>query len=175
MERLRGGGTLPAKPKFIQLMKGLVGGFLGILTLCFLGQFTAVPWLMAPFGATCVLLFAVPASPLAQPRNVILGHLITSTVGLVFLYVLGDSIIVMSLSVGIAIMLMQYFRAVHPPAGANPLVIIIAGQSMVGFDFLVTPVLIGSITLVVIASVINNYGEEARWPLYWHGISRNKG
>lgn len=81
----------------------------------------------------------------------------------------------MSLSVGIAIMLMQYFRAVHPPADANPLVIIIAGQSMVGFDFLVTPVLIGSITLVVIASVINNYGEEARWPLYWHGISRNKG
>lgn len=175
MKKLRGGGSLPPRPKFILMMKGLIGGFLGILTLCFLGKFTGSPWLMAPFGATCVLLFAVPTSPLAQPRNVIIGHLISSTVGLALLYVFGDSIIVMSLAVGIAIMLMQYFRAIHPPAGADPLVIIVAGQSMVGFDFLVTPVLIGSITLVVLASVINNYGEEGGWPLYWHGFSRNKG
>ncbi|MEJ2765224.1 HPP family protein [Photobacterium sp. MCCC 1A19761] len=175
MKKLRGGGALPPRPKLIQMMKGLVGGFLGILTLSVLGQSTGVPWLMAPFGATCVILFAAPASPLAQPRNVIAGHLITSTVGLVALYTLGDSIIVMSLAVGVAIMLMQYFRAVHPPAGANPLVIILAGQGAVGFDYLITPVLIGSVTLVAIASVINNYGEEGNWPVYWHGFSRQKG
>ena len=175
MKKLRGGGALPPKPTMIQLLKGLIGGFLGILPLSLLGQSTGVPWLMAPFGATCVILFAAPASPLAQPRNVIAGHLITSAAGLVALYSLGDSIIVMSLAVGVSIMLMQYFRSVHPPAGANPVVIILAGQSVVGFDYLVTPVLLGSITLVVIASVINNYGTEGNWPVYWHGFGRQKG
>lgn len=174
MEKLRGGGPLPPKPKFIHMMKGLVGGFLGILTLSYLGQSTGMPWLMAPFGATCVILFAAPTSPLAQPRNVIVGHLLTSAVGLVALYGFGDSIVVMSLAVGVAIMLMQFFRAVHPPAGANPLAIILAGQSVVGFDYLITPVLIGSVTLVLIASVINNYGEEGNWPVYWHGLGRQK-
>ncbi|MGO2088128.1 MAG: HPP family protein [Oceanisphaera sp.] len=154
MKRLQGGGVLPPKPTMVQLLKGLVGSSLGILVLCILGQTTEVPWLMAPFGATCVLLFAVPTSPLAQPRNVIGGHLISATVGLIALYGFGDSIMVIALAVGVATMLMQYFRAVHPPAGANPLVIILAGQSAVGFDYLLTPVLIGSVTLVAIASAV---------------------
>lgn len=172
MEKLRGGGSLPPKPILLDMIKGLVGGSLGILILSLLGLHTGVPWLMAPFGATCVLLFAVPTSPLAQPRNVILGHLITATVGLVALYLFGNSIVVMSISVGFAILLMQFFRAVHPPAGANPIVIILAGQTAVGFDFLITPVLIGSVTLVVIASVVNNYGKKSKWPIYWHGFTR---
>ncbi|MBA0216210.1 HPP family protein [Pectobacterium brasiliense] len=174
MKRLRGGGALPPKPTFIQLMKGLVGGSIGVLILSYLGQSSGVPWLMAPFGATCVILFAASASPFAQPRNVIGGHFITSAVGLIALYGFGDTLVVLSLSVGVAIMLMQYFRAVHPPAGANPLVIILAGKSAVGFEFLVTPVLLGSIVLVAIAAVINNYAEESHWPAYWHGIGQRK-
>lgn len=174
MKRLQGGGTLPPKPTMTQLLKGLVGSTLGILMVCLLGQSTGVPWLMAPFGATCVLLFAVPTSPLAQPRNVIGGHLISATVGLIALYGFGDSIIVISLAVGLATLLMQYFRAVHPPAGANPLVIMLAGQGAVGFDYLFTPVLVGSVTLVAIAAGVNNYGAAGKWPLYWHGIGRQK-
>ncbi|WP_299580035.1 HPP family protein [uncultured Microbulbifer sp.] len=174
MKKLRGGGALPPKPKLIQMIRGFIGGFTSILLLGALGHLTGTPWLMAPFGATCVLLFAAPASPLAQPRNVIAGHLITSTVGLVALYGFGDSILVMSLAVGVSIMQMQYFRAVHPPAGANPLVIILAGQDVVGFDYLLAPVLTGSIALVAVASLINNCGEETKWPVYWHGFSRRK-
>lgn len=174
MKRLQGGGALPPKPTMAQLLRGLVGSALGILTICILGQSTGEPWLMAPFGATCVLLFAVPTSPLAQPRNVIGGHLLSATVGLIALYGFGDSIMVLGLAVGIATMLMQYFRAVHPPAGANPLVIILAGQGAVGFDYLFTPVLLGSVTLVVIAALVNNYGAAGRWPVYWHGVGRHK-
>ncbi|MDC9580561.1 HPP family protein [Xenorhabdus sp. PR6a] len=174
MSKLRGGGVLPPKPDFIQLIKGLLGGFLGILVLSYLSQTTEYPWLMAPFGATCVILFAVPASPLAQPRNVIGGHLLATAVGIITLYTLGNALIVMSLSVGIAIMLMQLLRVVHPPAGANPLVIFLAGQEAVGFDFLFTPVLMGSVALVVIASFINNMGKENRWPIYWYGFTRRK-
>ncbi|CDH03367.1 HPP family protein [Xenorhabdus bovienii] len=174
MSKLRGGGGLPPKPDLVQLMKGLSGGFLGILLLSYLSQTTEYPWLMAPFGATCAILFSAPTSPLAQPRNVIGGHLLTTAVGLVALYTLGNSMIVMSLAVGIAIMLMQLFRVVHPPAGANPLVVLLAGQEAVGFDFLLTPVLTGSLALVIIASFINNIGKENCWPLYWYGFSRRK-
>ncbi|USP13302.1 HPP family protein [Vibrio gazogenes] len=175
MNKLKGGGSLPPRPSLLQLSKGLVGGTLGILCLCLLGQYSGVPWLMAPFGATCVILFAAPTSPLAQPRNVIGGHLITASVGLAALYGLGDSYIVMSVAVGVAIMAMQFLRAVHPPAGANPIVIILAGKSVVGLSFLFTPVLVGSVLLVLIASLVNNYGVKDGWPIYWHGFGKTQG
>lgn len=178
MEKLKGGGSLPPRPNAVQLLKGFVGGFIGILMLGVLGQVVGVPWLMAPFGATCVILFAAPASPFAQPRNVIAGHLISATVGLVAIYGLGESLLVMSLAVGLAIMLMQLFRAVHPPAGANPLVIFLAGKGVIGFSFLVAPVLLGSIALVLLAAIVNNSTKESSWPVYWHGFrfgKRNSG
>lgn len=175
MNKLKGGGSLPPRPSLLQLSKGLIGGTVGILCLSLLGQYSGVPWLMAPFGATCVILFAAPASPLAQPRNVICGHLIAATVGLAALYGLGDSYIVMSVAVGVSIMTMQFFRAVHPPAGANPIVIILAGKSVVGLSFLLTPVFVGSILLVAIASLVNNYGVKDGWPIYWHGFGKKQG
>lgn len=174
MKKLSGGGVLPPGPKLIHIIKGIIGGTLGIYVLSYLSQFTEEPWLIAPFGATCVLLFAVPTSPLAQPRNVIGGHFITALVGLTALYLFGDSMLVLSLAVGIAIGAMQYTRTLHPPAGANPIVIMIAGQQAVGFDFLLMPVLSGSIVLVMIASLLNNASKEERWPYYWHGFSRQK-
>lgn len=174
MKKLKGGGSLPPRPSILQLTKGLIGGTLGILSLCILGQYSGVPWLMAPFGATCVILFAASASPLAQPRNVIGGHLVSASVALVALYGFGDSYIVMSIAVGLSIMAMQFLRVVHPPAGANPIVIILAGKTVVGFTFLLTPVLVGSIMLVVIASLVNNYGAKDGWPVYWHGFAKVK-
>jgi CBS-domain-containing membrane protein len=95
-------------------------------------------------------------------------------VGIVALYGFGNSMFVISLAVGIAIMLMQFFRVVHPPAGADPLVVILAGKTAIGLSFLVTPILVGSVMLVVIATVINNWGKEGRWPVYWHGIGSAK-
>lgn len=172
MNKLKGGGALPARASWRQLGNGLVGGTAGIFMLSVLGEYTGVPWLMAPFGATCVLLFAVPASPLAQPRNVIGGHIVTAFIGILVLYVAGSSSLALALAVGLAIMLMQALRVVHPPAGANPVVIILAGKSVIGLSFLITPVLIGSVGLVIIASIVNNIGVTTPWPLYWHGIKR---
>ncbi|MCF7505156.1 MULTISPECIES: HPP family protein [Vibrio] len=171
MKKLIGGGELPPRATLSQLIKGFVGGTVGILFLCLLAEQSEVPWLMAPFGATCVLLFAVPTSPLAQPRNIIAGHFISAAVGLIALYGFGDSYLVMAMAVGSAIMLMQYFRAVHPPAGANPIVIALAGTSAVDWTFLFTPVLIGSIALVCIGAMLNNTSAQQKWPLYWVGKS----
>lgn len=173
MNKLRGGGDLPPKAKWFHLLKAFAGGFLGIYILGYLGQSTEAVWVMAPFGATCVLLFGVPTSPFAQPRNILGGYMIAATIGLVLLHVLGNSIFVMALAVGLALVLMQVFRVVHPPAGAMSF-IILAEQGEIGFDFLITPVLIGSLVLVALALIINNLGKGAGWPMYWRGNSSEK-
>ncbi|MGB0941122.1 MAG: HPP family protein [Marinomonas sp.] len=167
MGRFSGGGKLVPKPDAKAIATGFIGGFVGILSLALLTSWSNYPLLMAPFGATCVILFTAAAAPFAQPRNVIGGHFISALVGLVALYFFGQGPIVMAFAVATAIAAMQFFRAVHPPAGANPLVILMAGSA--GFDFLLLPVLLGSIVLVGVAAVINNAKADAKWPLYWIG------
>ncbi len=175
--KLSGGGSLPPRPGTTAILRGFVGGFIGIFCLAMLGSLTPYPFLMAPFGATCVILFAASALPVAQPRNVVGGHFLSAAVGFAgfYLYTLiGNDIVAMSVAVGVAIAGMQFFRVVHPPAGANPLVIIMAGVAGngYGFDFMIFPVLLGSIILVGIAAVINNIGEGQKWPIYWHGMGK---
>lgn len=103
-------------------------------------------WLMAPFGATAVLVFGVPQSPLAKPKNVIGGHMLTAMIGVVFSYYSADSAIMIGLAVGIAITLMMITKTIHPAAGANPILIIESSQS---WDFLIMPVLAGTVFIVV--------------------------
>ncbi|ELV8695527.1 HPP family protein [Vibrio fluvialis] len=103
-------------------------------------------WLMASFGATAVLVFGVPDSPLAQPKNVIFGHLITASVGLAFVHWLPVEPWSLAIATGFAISLMLVTKTTHPPAGANPLLIMLTGQS---WSFLVTPVLIGALVIVL--------------------------
>ncbi|MCX8726488.1 HPP family protein [Gilliamella sp. B2838] len=172
---LWGSEKLPNRPKLLDLFQGLLGGTLAILTLEYLTIYSGSYFIMAPFGASCVILFAVSRSPLAQPRNVIFGHLISAFVGLVFLKLFGDSIFITALAVGCAIAAMQFLRCVHPPAGANPLVILLtASQVNYDFSFLLFPVLSGSISLVIIAYVINNLLSKSKWPIYWLAILNNK-
>lgn len=166
---------LANRPKFIELIQGLLGGFMAILTLLLLTKFTDNYFIMAPFGATCVILFAVSKSPLAQPRNVIFGHLISAFIGLAFLQLFGHSIIIISLAVGCAITAMQFFRCVHPPAGANPLVILLTADKVdYGYIFLLFPVLSGAILLIIDAYIINNLFSKTKWPNYWFAILKNK-
>lgn len=164
----------PIPPKK-DLLKGLVGGTLGILTLLLLSEYSHHIWIMAPFGATCVLLFAASGSPLAQPRNVIFGHFITAFVGLICFKFFEINILTISLAVGTGIALMQLFRAVHPPAGANPLVILLTANTInYGWDFLFTPVLVGSVSLVLVAVLINSIFDGKKWPSYWLAVMKAK-
>ncbi|MFD1261547.1 HPP family protein [Entomomonas asaccharolytica] len=164
VSKVRGGGNLPDKSNYYQMIVGFIGGLLGIGCIGILGTWQDAPLLMAPFGASCVLLFAAPDSPLAQPRNVIGGHLLSSLVGIVFLKYIGVSPIELGVAVGVAIVLMQLTRTLHAPAGADPILIIMMGN--VGWSFLIIPVLMGSIVLVLIAVLVNNVGKR-KWPKYW--------
>ena len=172
---LWGSEKLPNRPKLLDLFQGLLGGTLAILTLEYLTIYSGSYFIMAPFGASCVILFAVSQSPLAQPRNVIFGHLISAFIGLIFLKLFGDSIFITALAVVCAIAAMQFLRCIHPPAGANPLVILLtASQVNYDFSFLLFPVLSGSISLVIIAYAVNNLLSKNQWPIYWLAFFNDK-
>lgn len=166
---------LPPKPLKSSLIRSLIGGTLGILVLELLALYLPAKFMMAPFGETCVLLFAVSNSPLAQPRNVIIGHMISAFVGLVVLKCFGMTLLTTALAVGLAIFLMQWARCIHPPAGANPLVILLTADKIhYDWDFLLFPVLAGSVVLVLVALLVNNVKSPKRWPEYWFPLFKTK-
>lgn len=114
-------------------------------------------WLMAPFGATAVLVFGLPDSPLAKPKNVILGHLLTALIGVLFIEFIGVYPWSLALATGLAITTMLLTKTTHPPAGANPMLIMLTEQS---WSFLVTPVLIGACSIVCFSLVLNKVREQ---------------
>jgi CBS-domain-containing membrane protein len=153
------------RARLLQAARGFVGGTLAIASMAALGHLTGSPLIIAPFGASSVLVFGAPESPFAQPRNLVLGHLLSAAVGLAVFLSFGVGAWQMGLSVGFAIAVMQLARCVHPPAGADPLVIMLSGN--VSISFLLVPVLAGVCLLLIIALLFNNLPRERRWPERW--------
>jgi len=151
-----------AAPRTI-LLAGLGGG-VATLVLFSLAQWSGLAFVMAPFGATCVLAFALPDSPLSQPRSIVGGHLIATAVGLAVGSLLGVAPWTMALAVGLAIALMLATRTTHAPAGADPLLVMLA---MPGWSFLLTPVLTGTLALVAVAFAYHRITGRRDYPKYW--------
>ena len=163
IRRLQHTGAPPAPSlKFVLLSS--VGALIVIALTAWLTVLSGIPWLMAPFGASCVLAFGLPDSPLAQPRAIIGGHLVATAVGLVVAALFGDGWMACALGVAIALAAMQLTRTVHAPAGADPLVVIIA-HAPVGY--LISPVLVGSLVVVLTAWLVNNLRSARSYPKYW--------
>lgn len=141
------------------------GGFVTIGLLGLLTEMTTVLWLMAPFGASCVLAFVLWDAPLSQPRNIIGGHFISSLVGILLYQLGGNSIWLVALGVGLAIALMHVTKTTHPPAGADPIVVMVAGC---GWEYLVSPVLIGAVAVVGVALLFNNLHKTRQYPVFWY-------
>ncbi|MFW8593486.1 HPP family protein [Cribrihabitans neustonicus] len=150
----------PRAPLFPALAAGF-GGILAIASLSLLPQQAELMLLMAPFGASCVLLFLVPASPLSQPANVIGGHAVAALIGLAANALLPDSGWAMALAVGLAITAMALLRLTHPPAGADPLVVFASDP---GLGFLLFPVISGAAVLVAMAALYHRL-SGGRYPV----------
>lgn len=162
--KMSGGNSLPNAPDLMTILLAGVGGAIAIASVAMLTDMTGTTFLMAPFGASCFLAFAAPDSPLAQPRNIIFGHLISTAVGLVALSVIGPGWMGMAVAVGLAIILMQMTGTGHAPAGADPLVVMVVAP---GWEFLMFPVLTGAIMIVLVALVFNNLRSDVQYPRYW--------
>ena len=127
-----------------------LGGMITIALLAEAGTASNLPLLIAPFGASCALVFGAPASPLAQPRNVIGGHLISTALGLLAAVLIGVPSLAMAVGVGLAIAGMLLTDTLHPPAGADPIVVVLAHAT---WSFLLTPVLAGVLSIVLMGVI----------------------
>tara|TARA_B100000945_G_C19992000_1_gene417003 strand:- start:2 stop:460 length:459 start_codon:yes stop_codon:yes gene_type:complete len=146
--------------KFKNLLKNyqnvLISSLGAFLCIFLIAYFNSVDetniWLIPPFGASLVLVMAVHDSPLAQPRNVFFGHILSASSGVLLFYLLGNSPISISLALSLAIILMMITKTIHPPAGANPIIAILGAKS---FEFVIMPVATGALFIVIFAFVYN--------------------
>lgn len=166
-KRLAGiSGSAKYQPRFAlqQILFSYIGSFIGIAALAYLTADSGYPLIAAPFGAAVVLLFAAPDSPFAQPRNCIVGNFLGGLVSLIMVHLFGSEPWVMALAVATAIKVMQLTKTLHPPGGA---VALVGVMSKAGWSFLLTPVLAGSIILVLCTVAFNNLMPGRSYPKHW--------
>ena len=134
-------------------------------TLSFLSFETSTGfWLMFSFGSTTLIVLVFHESEFAQPSNIFFGHLLGIIIGILFNELLGISFITLGLSVGLTVTLMMYFKIVHPPAAANPLIALFADVSL---NYIIFPVLVGSIVIIILSIIINKIILKRAYPKKW--------
>ena len=152
-------------PAPIDIILSFLGSFIGLSLLGVLTFHYQVPLLAASFGATLVLIFVVPDGPLSQPRNVIFGHIFSAIVGIITYYFFGLSWWSLALGTSLAITVMVLTKTTYPPGGATALFAILYKMGPI---YILTPILVGAITLVFLAIIINNLSPNKSYPRYWY-------
>ena len=148
------------------LKQSFIAGLFSIITIGILTLLTYKTefgiFLIASFGSSMVLLYGYPESPFAQPKNVFFGHLVTAIVGMFFLYLIPLPLfIIIPLAVGFGVGLMILLNVTHPPAGGNPIIVIMGSVSV---DYLLNPIISGSIIILIFAVIINRLILKKSYP-----------
>jgi CBS-domain-containing membrane protein len=154
--------------KISKKIEPLINGFSAGLVIALLALLTfEAPfgvWLVFSFGSSALILFVFHTSEFAQPKNIFFGHLISIIIGILINESIGISFISLGLSVGICVSVMMYLKIVHPPAAANPLIALFADVS---YDFILFPIVTGSIMLILISFLINRFVLGREYPKKW--------
>ena len=120
-------------------------------------------FLITSFGSSMVLLYGYPESSFSQPKNIFFGHLLTSVIGIIFLYAVPLPILLLiPFAVGFSIFLMILTKVVHPPAGANPIIVIMGSVSL---DYIINPIIIGSLIILAFGIILNRLILKKKYPL----------
>ncbi|GAB2774403.1 HPP family protein [Rhabdobacter roseus] len=157
-----------------------IGSFLGLSLIGVLNTDILSPndnlFLIGSFGATAVLLYGIINSPLAQPRNLVGGHVLSALVGVTVCHLMPDLVwLASALSVSLSIVLMQITKTLHPPGGATALIASIGSEKIraLGYWYVLSPVLSGVLILLLVALVCNNlspqrsYPKNKNWYKFW--------
>jgi CBS-domain-containing membrane protein len=159
-----------------------VGSFVGVALIGLLNSYYLEVsdnlFLVGSFGATSVLIYGVINSPLAQPRNLIGGHLISAFVGVTINLLVDEIWLASALAVSISIVLMQITKTLHPPGGATALIAIIGSSKItsLGYLYIVSPIFSGVLVLFIVALIFNNITAHRSYPLNkgWYKIWKRK-
>ena len=150
--------------KFEPILAGVFAAvIIGILSYLSFETSTGF-WLMFSFGSTTLIVLVFYESEFAQPSNIFFGHLLSIIIGILFNKFAGMSFISLGLSVGVATTLMMYFRIIHPPAAANPLIAMFADVSL---NYILFPVIIGSVSIILLSLIFNRLILKRNYPKKW--------
>ena len=119
-------------------------------------------FLVASFGSTMVILYGYSDSPFAQPKNIFFGHLLTSLVGIIFVVFISLPLfLTLPLAVGFGVALMIFLNVPHPPAGGNPIIVILGSVS---FEYLLNPIMVGSVIIIIFGIILNRLILKRKYP-----------
>lgn len=158
-----------------------VGAFVGIFLIAY-NQSLSLPvsenvFLIGSFGASSVLVYGAIQSPLAQPRNLVVGHVVSALVGVTVAKLLPDVIwLTAPTAVALSIVAMQFTKSLHPPGGATAL-IAVSGETKIaslGYMYVLSPVLSGALILLIVALIFNNITKKRHYPVKASRLRRSR-
>jgi CBS domain-containing membrane protein len=155
--------------KLISAAGGFAGILLTIVVCTYFLEIDQAILIIPSMGASAVLLFAVPHSAMAQPWSLVGGHLVSAFIGVSCALLIPSPALAAAAAIGFAIGAMYYARCIHPPGGATALAAVIGGSSVstLGYQFLLTPVLINVLAILLVAVLFNAFFRWRRYPAYW--------
>lgn len=173
-EKMKGSTYGPPGVGIPEIFWSWIGAFLGISAVGFLQYILFVDgdlvYIIGSFGASAVLIYGAPRSPMAQPRNLVGGHLVSALVGVTaFKLVGGNPWMAGSVAVATAIAGMHITKTLHPPGGATALIAVIGSDEVhtLGFLYVLVPAGLGALIMLVVALVVNNIPASRQYPEYW--------
>lgn len=174
-EKMKGGKRGPSRVGYSEIAWSWIGAFLGIAPVAFISSYlfhdSDLVFIVGSFGASAVLIYGAVRSPLAQPRNLVGGHILSAFIG-VLAYKLFYPFpwFAAAFAVATAIGLMHATGTLHPPGGATALIAVIGGEKVhaLGFLYVLVPIALGVAIMLFVALVVNNLAKNRRYPEYWY-------
>ncbi len=174
LQKMRGNGQSPPGVGLVEVLWSWIGSFLGIAAVSLvhykiLNQ-TDLMMIIGSFGASAVLIYGAIRSPLAQPRNLIGGHILSAIVGVTAFQLFSHQPwFAASLAVSTSIALMHLTKTLHPPGGATALIAVIGSDSVhsLGYLYVLIPTALGACVMLLIALIVNNIPKNRRYPEFW--------
>ena len=169
-------GTTKSPPRISaeEIIWSWIGGFAGIGMVAYLNysrfEHTDLVMIVGSFGASAVLIYGAIKSPLAQPRNLLGGHIISAIIGVTSFLLFHDFMwFASAMAVATSIALMHATKTLHPPGGATALIAVIGGEKIhaLGYLYAIIPVGVGATIMLAIALLINNIPQKRRYPEFW--------
>jgi CBS-domain-containing membrane protein len=172
--KMRGNTVVPPRVSVFEIVWSWIGAFLGISAVAYLNyrilDESDFGLMLGSFGASAVLIYGAIKSPLAQPRNLVGGHILSGFVG-VASYQLFPSCMWMAAAVAVAsaLALMHSTKTLHPPGGATALIAVIGGEKVhsLGFLYPIVPAGLGAVVMLAVALLVNNIPKTRRYPEFW--------
>ena len=174
IDKMRGTTKSPPSVSLFEIVWSWIGAFLGIAPVAIMNyhtfEGTDLVMIIGSFGASAVLIYGAIRSPLAQPRNLIGGHVISAIIGVTTYNLLSSQLwLAACIAVATAIAVMHATKTLHPPGGATALIAVIGSEKIhhLGYLYAIIPAGVGAVMMLIVALLINNIPKSRRYPEFW--------